>query len=151
MQPRGSPWPTILGVVALILAILGGIAAVLDANWAIAGYYPIAALVIALATIGLRGAAGSIGLVFARVLTAGLVFVNLVLFAMLAFSEVACGCSSPMPPPVTPTWLLMRGLHMAGAYGAAALLGAAAVAQAREEVRAIRSARASAARANGTF
>jgi hypothetical protein len=126
---------------ALVLAILGGIAAVVDLNGAIAGYYPIAALVIALATVGLTGVAGGIGLGLARLATVGLVGVNLVLAFLLAFATLMCACSRPTPTALTPLDLLLSGLHMAGAFGAAALLAAAAVVQARSELRASRLAR----------
>lgn len=123
------------------MAILGGIAAVVDQNWAIASYYPVAAFVIGVATIGLTGVAGPIGMGLARLMTAGLAFANLVLAFLLAFATIMCACSRPVPPPITPEYLVIHGLHMAGAFGAAALLAAAAVLQARAEIRSIRAAK----------
>ncbi|MCI0345348.1 MAG: hypothetical protein L0221_07880 [Chloroflexi bacterium] len=76
-----------------MLAPLGGIAAVVDQNWAIATYYPIAALVIAASTFGLTGAAGPIGMGLARFMTAGLVGINLVFAFLLAFESIVCACS----------------------------------------------------------
>ena len=136
-----SPWVVRLGLGALLLAVVGGIAAVVDSNDAIAGYYPIASIVILAATFGLSGAIGPFGLGVGRFLTVGLVGVNLVLAALLAFATIACACSRPLPPPLPPEYLLIHGLHMAGAFGAAALLAAAAVLQARAEIRANRAAK----------
>ena len=135
MEAERSPWVLRLGMGALVLAVLGGIAAVLDRNWAIASYYPIAAIVILAATVGLSGAVGSFGIGVGRFLTVGLVGVNIVLAGLLVFATIMCACSRPLPPPVTPDYLLIHGLHMAGAFGAAALLGAAAILQARQNVR----------------
>jgi hypothetical protein len=140
MRQPASKRVTRLGLAALVLAILGGVAAVIDLNYAIAGYYPVAAVAIGLATIGLSGAAGPIGLGLGRLLTAGLVAVNLVLAFLLAFATMMCACSRPLPPPITPGDVLLSGLHMAGAFGAAALLGAAAILQAKSEIAARRAA-----------
>jgi hypothetical protein len=53
--------------------------------------------------------------------------VNGVFGVLLALERVACGCSSPTPVALTPFDLVLTFLHMAGAFGAAALLAIAAV------------------------
>src|SRR5262245_35743274 len=120
--------PTVLAIAGSALAVLGGLAAVVDRDLTILPYFVITAPLAMLAALGLTGGAGFPGLVVARLIAFGLVTASAFIGTLLVIEQVVCACSRPEPVPDQ----LLLGipvtvLHVVGTFGTAALVALAAI------------------------
>ena len=117
-----------LALLAMLLSAAACVVSVLDGDDAVAPYFLVTTVAGGGVALGLTDAAGTAGLIVARLVAILWLLSVFVIATLLVFERITCGCSQLLPvnPPNLYLGLPATAYHLVAAFGSAALIVVAA-------------------------